>query len=90
MTSAERRHLNRIQRLGCIIDGCEAQAEIHHPRFAAGMSQRSSHFLAIALCPMHHRLGGLGVALHAGQQTFEAMYGTEAELLAKTIERLSV
>ena len=29
--------------------------------------------------------GGKGVAIHAGQQAFEAMYGSELDLLAQTI-----
>ena len=52
------------------------------------MSQRASDWLAIPLCPDHHRLGGHGVALHAGQETFEQNFGREAELLAKTIKEI--
>lgn len=87
MTRAERRHLDRVSELGCAV--CGSPAGIHHPRFAAGMAQRASHFLAIPLCPDHHQNGGHGVALHAGQETFERMYGSEAELLAATIEKLT-
>ena len=46
---------------------------------------RSHWSLAIPLCPMHHQHGGYGVALHAGQKTFEKKYGTESELLQKTL-----
>lgn len=87
MTRSEKRHLDRVSELGCAV--CGSPAEIHHPRFAAGMAQRSPHFLAIGLCAQHHRTGGHGVALHAGQATFEGLYGSEAELLAATIEKLT-
>lgn len=87
MTKQERIHLDRLARLGCIV--CrglgydDSPAEIHHPRALAGMGQRSSHFDAIPLCPSHHRTGGYGIALHAGQKAWESQFGTELELLEK-------
>jgi len=80
-------HKDRVASLGCLI--CGRPAELHHPRFVAGASQRASDWLVIPLCAEHHRTGGHGVALHAGQRTFELNYGTEAELLARTFEELS-
>lgn len=85
MNKAERAHLDKVARIGCIV--CirlgygESPAEIHHPRKGAGMGQRASHYDAIPLCPSHHRTGGYGVAIHAGQKEFERLYGTEAALL---------
>lgn len=87
-TASEKRYMNCVAELGCIVEGCGAPAEIHHPRFAAGMAQKASNFLVIPLCPEHHRNGGHGVAIHAGQATFCAMYGEEEELLAMTIKRV--
>jgi len=87
MTKQERIHLDRVARLGCIV--CrdlgydDSPAEIHHPRALAGMGQRASHYDAIGLCPAHHRTGGYGVAIHAGQKAWEAKFGTELELLEK-------
>lgn len=84
-TKAEARHMSAVAALGCIV--CRnlgfgaSPAELHHPRKLAGLSQRASHFDVIPLCPAHHRTGGVGVAIHAGQRTWEAEYGTEAELL---------
>jgi hypothetical protein len=72
--------------LGCIV--CGAPAMLHHPRFCAGMGQRSSDWLVIPLCSDHHQNGGYGTAIHAGQQAFEQNHGTEEQLLAKTIERV--
>lgn len=87
MNKQERAHLDRVARLGCCV--CrnlgydDSPAEIHHPRALAGMGQRASHFDAIPLCPTHHRTGGYGVAIHAGQKAWEAEFGTELELLEK-------
>lgn len=77
---------NLVAELGCII--CGRPAQLHHPRFACGLSQRASDWLVVPICPDHHTDGGPGVAIHAGQTTFERMYGTEEELLAKTIEKV--
>lgn len=88
MTKSEKRYLNAVSQIGCVVDGCGSPGEIHHPRFSAGIGQRAPHWLGICLCPAHHRTGGHGVAIHAGLQTFESLYGTEEELLARTIERV--
>lgn len=92
-TASEKRYLNRLASLGCIVCADlgyqDTPAEIHHLREGQGMSQRASHYLAIPLCAGHHRTGGKGVALHAGQREFEALYGTELDLLAKAIERIA-
>lgn len=91
-TAAERRHLSRLASLGCIVclrEGFgETPAEIHHPRSHAGMGQKAKHSDAIPLCHAHHRTGGYGVAIHAGQKTWERQYGTEDELLADVRRRL--
>ena len=85
MTKDEKRHLQRVADFGCIV--CrnvyfrKTAAEIHHIRAGQGMAQRASHFETIPLCPRHHRTGGYGVAIHAGQAAWEEAYGTELELL---------
>ena len=85
MTKAERDHLSQVAHLGCFV--CRklgygpTPAEIHHPRSLARMSQKASDFDAIPLCHAHHRTGGHGVAIHDGQRTWEANFGTESELL---------
>jgi hypothetical protein len=86
MTLALKAYKSLVADLGCAVEYCGRPAALHHPRFAAGMSQRSSDWLVIPLCPDHHQHGGHGVAIHAGQSTFESLYGSEEKLLAKTIE----
>lgn len=85
MTKSESRHLDLVASLGCIV--CKnlghgySPAEIHHLRSLGCAGKKASHYETIGLCPTHHRTGGVGVALHAGQRTWEAEYGTESELL---------
>jgi len=86
MNAAEKRHLDRVSAMGCVI--CGGPAEIHHLRTVCGMSQRASNYLVIGLCPEHHRQGSFGQAVHNGYQEFSKNHGSEADLLAKTIERL--
>lgn len=85
---AEREHMGIVAGLFCVV--CrnlgfgESPAEVHHVRFLAGGGQRSGNKETIPLCPQHHRLGGHGVAIHAGQETWERNFGTEAQLLEQT------
>lgn len=89
---AEREHMGRVASLGCCV--CRnlgfgaSPAEVHHLRTGTGAGRRASNFDTIPLCPNHHRLGGSGVAIHAGKQSFEARYGTELELLEQTRREL--
>lgn len=89
MSNAAKRHLSRVAALGCVI--CRrlgisgVPAEIHHPRFAAGMAQRASDWLATPLCPDCHR-GPRGV--HGDRSKLRQIRADEAALLADTIELL--
>ena len=93
-SKAEREHMGIVAGSFCIVcrnEGLgESPAELHHPRFLAGSGQRSSHMDVIALCPLHHRLGGWGIAYHAGPEEFERRYGTEADLLKQTRRELGI
>lgn len=92
MTAAERRHVERVVSMHCIVcrnEGLgESEAEYHHVRFLGSMGKRAPHKAGIPLCPSHHRTGGKGVAYHAAPWTFEAAYGTEEMLLRQTYEEL--
>jgi len=87
-TAAEKRHMDSVCRMGCIV--CrnlgfgETPCEIHHVRFLVGGGQRAGNLDVLGLCPPHHRLGGHGVAYHAGPETWEENFGTERELLEQT------
>ena len=79
MSKAEKLYLATIAQHGCII--CGDDAEVHHPRFAAGAGQKASHYLAFPLCPTHHRTGGK-YAIHGDPAHFRMVYGDEPKLLA--------
>jgi hypothetical protein len=87
MTKAEKEHLNKVASLGCII--CGNIAEIHHVRTGMGLGQRNTNFNVIPLCHVHHRTGGHGVAFHAGKKTWQEIFGTEKDLLEKTINQIN-
>jgi len=74
-----------LAELGCIVcynlSGLFTPTCIHHIRHGQGMSQRSHFSDTLPLCHMHHQGGACGVALHAGQSTWEKNFGTETELL---------
>lgn len=80
---AEQTHIKKVVALGCIV--CrnlkfeQLPCEVHHLS-SGGMGLRSSNFKIIGLCAIHHRIGGHGVAIHAGKETFESIFGAETEL----------
>ena len=100
-TKAEQADMDLIASLGCVVDvdepdewgfenkvRCELPAELHHPLEGAGMGAKNPDEDCIPLCHKHHRTGGKGVAIHAGQEQWEGLFGTEAELLEKRNELL--
>lgn len=93
MKKSEKDYLNRVASLGCIV--CKnlgygvTPAHVHHIRTGKGMGQRASNYETIPLCPTHHQHGGHGVAIHAGQKTWEANFGTEIELLEQVKQELN-
>ena len=87
-TKAEQEHLIAVANLGCLV--CGAGAEIHHVRRGQGLGQRASHMEVLPLCFFHHRTGPLGVAFHAGSRAWQAIHGTEQELLAIVAGKLGL
>lgn len=90
MSLAAKRHLSRVAALGCVIcrrlGMSDTPAEIHHPRFAAGMAQRASDWLAIPLCAECHR-GSRGI--HGDRSVLRQIKCDEPALLADVIELLN-
>jgi hypothetical protein len=70
--------------LGCIITG--EPAALHHC-YGHGFPAKREHRPVIPLRPDLHQ-GQYGEAIHAGKETWEAIYGTQEELLAITWERI--
>ena len=93
MIKAEKERYEKLSDIGCI--ACRVlgygytPTEIHHIRFGQGVGKRARFHQSIPLCPHHHRLGGYGVAYHAGKSAFERTVGkTEVELLELTNQLL--
>ena len=86
MVSAANRHMGRVAEVGCIV--ClelghrGTPAEVHH----IGDSSDRSDWLTIPLCPDHHR-GAIGY--HGGPKRFEMMFGSELQLLGKTLREMA-
>jgi len=73
--------MERVSKLDCI--ACNAfGVHVHHIR----TERIKSDFLTIPLCPGCH-MGDFSI--HKSKQQFEAVYGSELQLLAKTIELLT-
>lgn len=89
MTKAERTHMDRVARMGCLLCQILGQgatpAAIHHIREGQGMNQRASHFLTIPLCRECHQ-GPQGI--HGDKTLLRIAKVDELDLLAMTIERL--
>ncbi|AUR89854.1 recombination enhancement RecA-dependent nuclease [Vibrio phage 1.133.O._10N.222.51.E4] len=92
MNSKEKAHIEKVVSLGCVV--CselgiqDSPAEAHHIGNGT-MGKKASNFEVIPLCPSHHRLGGYGVAVHAGRKAFESAYGTERGLLEIVLEKVN-
>lgn len=82
-------HLARVAALGCIVHGPECrEVQLHHIRHGQGMGQRADDREAIGLCHYLHQ-GEQGIHT-LGTRRWQAIYGTELELLQKTLALLGM
>ena len=83
----EHKYMGKVADLGCVV--CRnlghgpTPASVHHCFYGSG--KRENHHLVLPLCPIHHQTGGVGVALHADNKSFYALYGSEIQLLNQVI-----
>ena len=83
-TKGEREHMSKVASLGCLV--CQMPTQLHHIRpIGLGIGMRSSHYQVVPLCREHHT-GQFSI--HNCKQEFEAMYGTEHEMLQKTLKEI--
>ena len=88
-TAKEKKHLELVASLNCLI--CQRPAICHHIRNRGdgkgnlGFGNRATAYETIPLCPSHH-VGAFSI--HNTKRQFEAMYGTEAELLHRTLNEI--
>lgn len=85
-TEQEKGHMGRIAALPCCISdhNCAGHIEVHHITGGKSQNQKNSDFETLPLCQAHHKNGNHGIALHAGVETWEATYGTQAYHLQVT------
>ena len=88
-TQQEKKHLELVSSLGCLI--CQRPAICHHIRNRGdgkgnlGFGNRATAYETIPLCPSHH-VGSFSI--HSCKHQFESMYGTERELLYRTLKEI--
>lgn len=84
-SAAERKWMDAVARLGCC--ACrklgveQPEVSLHH---IDGRTKPGAHMRVIPLCATHHQLGkpeGDWVSVHPWKRSFEARFGTQAELL---------
>lgn len=71
--------MGRVAELACCIanQDCRGRIEVHHLTGGKSQNQKNSDFETIPLCQAHHKEGRNGIALHAGVETWEGLYGTQ-------------
>lgn len=80
-TTNEKRHMDRVAALGCIVRACGCTATIHH--CGTYMGGGRDHMRVLPLCWPHH-LGPEGIdGKKMGKRVWEEKYGSEEELLAR-------
>ena len=83
-TRLEREHMSKVASLGCLV--CQRPANVHHIRpIGLGIGMRSGHYQTIPLCYDHHQ-GQFSI--HNCKEQFEARYGTEHEMLQRTLNEI--
>jgi len=74
-------YMGRVKALPCLICGA-SPVEVHH------LPDPRSDFRVVALCPFHHRKEYGPQAYHYSRRNFNAIHGSDEQLLARTIEIL--
>lgn len=86
MNKADRTRNTAIREMTCVVCGHPPPSMPHHTD--TGMGRRHDSQKTIPLCFNHHQ-GDEGInGVKMGRKTWEARYGTEEELLAKTNETM--
>lgn len=89
------KHLQRVRELGCYccrVDGMgPTPASAHHIREGYGIAEKASDYETIPLCPAHHQTGAGGViAVHRNYRAFVERYGSEREILERTVAEMDM
>lgn len=79
-------YLGRVAELPCVACGAWP-VHVHH-RTGAGFGLKASDYDTMPLCPKHHQFGNYGVAIHAGEQEWERLHGTQEQHINETKRKL--
>ena len=74
-TAAERRHLNRVGEMPCLI--CERPAAIHHITSNGYARITRTHRLIAPLCHEHHAAGFPDAVHEIGHREFAVLHGVD-------------
>ena len=74
-------HMEAVKGLPCLVCGARP-VEVHH------LPDPRSDFRVVALCPFHPRREYGPQAYHYSRRNFNALHGSDEELLARTLEML--
>lgn len=93
-TAAERRHLDRVAKMPCLV--CGAASTVHHVTSDGCQRLARVHCRITPLCPAHHMIqfGPKGSVEALGHAGFTATYGIDLlavadDLWAESVERES-
>jgi len=75
-TAEERRHLDRIAAMPCLVAGCTNAANIHHVVSDGFKRISRTHRLATPLCKIHHQDGPMAVH-RIGHAKFTEVFGID-------------
>lgn len=82
-TVAEKKHMNAVAQLPCILCG-DWPVDVHHAGTGAG--GRKNHMKVLPLCYLHHR-GACGIHT-IGRKVWREIFGHEDELLDRVQKQL--
>ena len=93
-TASESRYLGRVAALPCVLcqhlgQPQEGRTFAHHVKEGTGLSQRSQHWLTVALCHDHHQ-GVNGIHTLGTRGIYTRFRMDELDLLALTIQALNL
>jgi hypothetical protein len=79
MTASERRHVERVKALACVVCGVSGPSEAHEIK-------QGQWFLSVALCPDCHR--GSRNGIHGERRMWLTMKMTDLDALNETLRRI--
>ncbi len=86
------KYLAKVRKLPCVacaMEDWDNYEAVPHHKTGAGMGCKDHDDETFPLCTRHHTSGGLGIAIHAGVETWEDKYGSQDSHIHNTKRRLS-